>query len=133
MSSLAASPLRSNAPAIHSTHGSSWPMRNSVRPARYPPGSRAMTTLTGGGTVSARRCESTQPMSTRPIRPLPSPKGWIDSNCAWTTEAWVTGSRYSSLAKDTRSSMRPPISSGGGGTNAASRGEVPPTQDCSVR
>ena len=75
-----------------------------------------MSTLTGGGNATPSRWASTQPMRTRPTRPLPSPKGWMLSNCACRTAAWVTGSSADELANATKSAMSAGTSSGGGGT-----------------
>ena len=61
-------------------------------------------------------------MSARPVRPLPSMKGWIVSNWAWAIAACASGGSESSLQKAQRSSSKPGTSSGGGGTNAAPQG-----------
>jgi hypothetical protein len=98
--------------ASRSTQGSSSSERNLARPARCPTGSRAMKTGRGrdgdAGAVG---------------------EGWMVSNWACATASWVTGSTHSAFTKPTRSTMRSSTRSGGGETQEAVRGEVPPIHD----
>ena len=58
----------------------------------------------------------------RPVRPLPSAKGWIASNWACTTAACTSGPDTGELMHSNRSSIRAGTASGGGGTCCALRG-----------
>ena len=72
-------------------------------------------------------------MRQRPTRPLPSPNGWMISNCAWAIAACATGERSSRFMKRQRSRRSGSTCSCGGPTYSASAGEVPPIQLGSVR
>ena len=63
-----------------------------------------------------------------PTRPLPSPKGWIVSNCAWAIAAWATGEMSSRFMNPQRSSSRRRTRSAGGPTYSALLGSTPPIQ-----
>ncbi len=86
------------------------------------------------GPSSPRRASS-EWMSARPTRPLPSANGWIVSNCAWTSPARIRAGCRPSDAYVARSASSPSTADAGGGTKAASSGfhSLPPSQVCTVR
>ena len=79
--------------------------------------------------VSPRRREIA-PIRARPIRPLPSVNGWMDSKWARAIAACAMMGTSRRLQKTIRSSISPGTSSGWGGTRMAPRGEwsLPPIQ-----
>lgn len=76
------------------------------------------TAIEIGGTAPPTRLpeRSTISASARPVRLLPSAKGWILSNCAWAIAAFATAGSGDELQKRTRSSSSRGTSSGAGGT-----------------
>jgi hypothetical protein len=79
-------------------------------------------------TTTTSRCAWIRPVRIRPIRPSTSPKSWNVSNCA--NENRDLGNR--AVPSPMTNSMRSPFSgasrSGGGGTDAATRGGQPSIQ-----
>ena len=70
----------------------------------------------------------------RPSRPLPSRKGWMVSNWAWARPMRMSKGRSSSACrKCSRSPREFSATSGGGGTNAASRMVAPVRADPVLR
>jgi len=66
--------------------------RYAVSPSAYPSCLVRSTTLIGRTTVGVRpRRVRTVWISARPTRPLPSANGWIVSNWAWVSAAWISG------------------------------------------
>ena len=114
------------------TSGSSGRDRRCGR-ASVPTGSRRRRGGTRRTPVAGPRGprwrRSVQPISSRPMRPLPSANGWIVSNWAWRRAAAVTGScagavRVGDEVDHQDASMR----SSGVATYAARCGVGPPTQ-----
>jgi hypothetical protein len=93
----------------------------------------ASTSETRGRTrIANPRLRRTRSMRARPVRHLPSAKGWILSTCACAIAAWAIAGKGSVRQNAHRSSMRSATSSGGGGAKVAAQGlyELPPIQLC---
>ena len=67
-------------------------------------------------------------MSRRPTRPLPSRNGWMVSNCTWARAALTRIGSWASWRNLSRLPIAAATSVGGGGTNRALPGRVPPSQ-----